>query len=71
MICMKNAQIFVGRIAEIKAKRERRLTRMVIIMILSFNACWTPYALVCTLKLFHRNFVSPTLSVPGLILAKR
>ena len=70
-IIKQNSNIFVGRIAEIKAKREKRLTRMVIIMVLAFNASWTPYAIVCTLKLFNKNFIAPSWTIPGLLLAKR
>ena len=71
LIIKQNSNIFVGRIAEMKAKREKRLTRMVIIMVLAFNASWTPYAIVCTLKLFNKNFISPSWTIPGLLLAKR
>ena len=40
-------------------------------MVLAFNASWTPYAIVCTLKLFNKNFISPSWTIPGLLLAKR
>ena len=54
-----------------REKQEKRITRMIILMILAFNICWTPYAFVCTLKLVHQNFVSDAWAVPGLLLAKR
>lgn len=54
-----------------RQKQEKRITRMVCLMILAFNISWTPYAFVCTLKLLHHNFVSDTWAVPGLLLAKR
>ena len=54
-----------------REKREKRLNRMIILMILAFNVSWTPYAFVCTLKLFHHNFVPDAWAVPGLLLAKR
>ena len=54
-----------------REKQEKRLNRMIILMILAFNISWTPYAFVCTLKLVHHNFVSDAWAVPGLLLAKR
>ena len=66
----QNATTFVGRIAEQKAKREKRLTRMLVLMVVAFNVSWSPYALVCFLKVVHHNFVSPTMAVPGLLFAK-
>lgn len=44
---------------------------MVIAMILAFNLSWTPYAVVCTLKLFNPYLVPDAWAVPGLLLAKR
>ena len=59
-----------GRIAKMVAARQKRLTRMVTIMIAAFNLAWTPYALVAVLKLLQRNFLPVTWTVPGLLLCK-
>ena len=54
-----------------RQKKEKRITRMIFLMIMAFNISWLPYAFVCTLKLAHYNFVSDAWAVPGLLLAKR
>ena len=59
-----------GRIAKMVAARQKRLTRMVTIMIAAFNLAWTPYAFVAILKLLQRNFLPVTWTVPGLLLCK-
>ena len=59
-----------GRIAKMVAARQKRLTRMVTIMIAAFNLAWTPYAFVAILKVLQRNFFPVTWTVPGLLLCK-
>ena len=59
-----------GRIAKMVAERQKRLTRMVTIMIAAFNLAWTPYAFVAILKVLQRNFFPVTWTVPGLLLCK-
>ena len=56
-------------IAKLRAKRESKVTRMIVIMIVAFNVSWTPYALICTIQLFGP--VHPSWAVPCLLLAKR
>ena len=71
MLCFQLGQQFQGRIAEVKAKREKKLRRMIFLMILAFNFSWTPYAIVCFLRLIQQNLVIPVWTVPGFILTKR
>ena len=51
-------------------RREKKVTRMVIIMILAFNVAWAPYAFVAILKILGANFVSTAAAVPGLLFCK-
>ena len=53
-----------------RQKKEKRITRMIFLMIMAFNISWLPYAFVCTLKLVQHNFVPDAWAVPGLLLAK-
>ena len=53
-----------------RQKKEKRITRMIFLMIVAFNISWLPYAFVCTLKLVQHNFVPDAWAVPGLLLAK-
>ena len=54
-----------------KSQREKRVGRMVFLMILAFNVSWTPYAIVCFLRLLNYNPIPPVWTVPGFILTKR
>ena len=60
-----------GRVAEIIAKRQKKVTRMIMLIIFAFNFCWTPFAIICILKLFQVNFVTPVWTLPPFLLAKR
>ena len=51
-------------------RREKKVTRMVIIMIVAFNVAWAPYAFVAILKILGANFVSTAAAVPGLLFCK-
>ena len=62
---------YKGRIAELKSQREKRVGKMVFLMILAFNVSWTPYAIVCFLRLLNHNPIPPVWTVPGFILTKR
>ena len=53
-----------------RQRKEKRITRMILLMIMAFNISWLPYAFVCTLKLVQHNFVPDAWAVPGLLLAK-
>ena len=46
-------------------KREKAITRMIIIMVVAFNVCWGPYACVALIEVTQQNFVSPFTSLPG------
>ena len=59
-----------GRIAQIKSNRHKKVERMVFLMIFAYNMSWTPYALVCFLRLVNLNFLSPAWTVPGFIFTK-
>lgn len=59
-----------GRIAKMVARRENRITRMVILMAVAFNVCWAPYACVALIELFQQHFVSPLKSLPGFFMVK-
>lgn len=52
------------------AKRQKRLTGMVIIMIAAFNLAWTPYAFVALLEVFQWDFLPVAWTVPALLLCK-
>ena len=54
-----------------RQKKEKKIERMIFLMIMAFNISWLPYAFVCILKLAQHNFVTDAWSVPGLVLAKR
>ena len=62
---------FSHQLAKIRARRERKVTRMVTLLILAFNVSWAPYALVCTIQLLCPTLVRPSWAVPSLLLAKR
>ena len=59
-----------GRIAEMVAKRQKRLTGMVIIMIAFFNVSWTPYAVVAFLELIQWIVLPTSVAIPGLLFCK-
>ena len=59
-----------GSIAQIKSNRHKKVERMVFLMIFAYNMSWTPYALVCFLRLINLNFLSPAWTVPGFIFTK-
>ena len=59
-----------GGIAQIKSNRHKKVERMVFLMIFAYNMSWTPYALVCFLRLVNLNFLSPAWTVPGFIFTK-
>ena len=65
------SQRYKGRIAELKSQRERRVGRMVFLMILAFNVSWTPYAVVCFLRLLNQINIPAVWTVPGFIFTKR
>ena len=51
--------------------KEKRLNIMAMIMFLAFNASWSPYAILCFIKLLEPTFITPTATVFPLLLAKR
>ena len=52
------------------AKRQRRLTGMVTIMIAAFNLAWTLYAFVAICELLQWDFLTSARTVPGLLPCK-
>ena len=71
VIIFQHCKRTTGRIAEIVARRQKRITRMVILMILAFNISWAPYAFISLMELLRLNLVTPLWSFPSLCFSKR
>ena len=59
-----------GRIAKMVAKRQKRMTGMVVIMIVVFNLAWTPYAFVAILEIFQCDFLPTEVAITSFLLCK-
>ena len=60
-----------GAVADICRKREKKVTGMLILMVVAFNVSWSPYAIMCVFEVFLRHSVPPLWKIPVLLLAKR
>lgn len=51
--------------------RERKVTLMLMLMIMAFLMSWSPYAIICIMRLvFGYAFLSPTLVAQAVVFAK-
>ena len=54
-----------------RLRKSKRLNIMIIIMFMAFIVSWSPYAIICFVKLIDSTMIPPTATVLPLLFAKR
>ena len=60
-----------GTVAEIGIRREKKVTKMLVLMVFAFNLSWSPYAFMCIMDILQLQIISPIWKIAVLILSKR